>query len=358
MSDSYLQGDDPMSEDIIIPCYSQRDETAQEVTEEILCLGVQFDAQQHRRAMRLSQRMQNIETGNRLTPRPSARVAQQKNYQPKEALDSEADSQEWLEGQVQLNGREDSKPKDRVSAGLGTNDDAQLDFELLHIHFFETEEERDVAQADARLGHSSSFNEKLGDGVGQLHHHPFRMFLVMIDPNASTYVKKDKTSPISRLTGHLLRIPNSRLTPALTRDKSKMNVIEGRMRYKLTHSRNLIKDLIVDSVGDPDTEDESGQPMDIITLCQQVIDLGSSKLTTDIKVSVEMCGRLAFLRETYVIFAKALATPSEKKDGGSKNHDKVRISTVIRGILADDRKTYGAADLDQLICKESPPMFT
>jgi hypothetical protein len=121
---------------------------------------------------------------------------------------------------------------------------------------------------------------------------------------------------------------------------------------------------IVESVGDPDTEDESGQPIDIITLCQQVIDLGSSKLTTDIKVSVEMCGRFAFLvcslsrpftesliiycaqRETYVTFAKALATPSGKKDGGvkktdfwgtvdknleelreSKNHDKVRIST-------------------------------
>ncbi|KAJ7798003.1 hypothetical protein B0H14DRAFT_2618376 [Mycena olivaceomarginata] len=64
-------------------------------------------------------------------------------------------------------------------------------------------------------------------------------------------------------------------------------------------------------------------------------------------------------RETYVTFAKALATPSEKKDGGvkktdfwgtvdknleelreSKNHDKVRISTVIGDILADDRKAY------------------
>ncbi|KAJ7331030.1 hypothetical protein DFH08DRAFT_815110 [Mycena albidolilacea] len=178
-------------------------------------------------------------------------------------------------------------------------------------------------------------------------------FLVMIDLNASMYVKKGKASPISRLTGHLLRIPNCGLTPALTYDKSKMNVIEGRMRYKFTHSRNLIKDLvnldrrrffftadvgqIVKSVGDPDTEDESGQPMDIITLCQRVIDLGSSKLTTDIKVSVEMCGRFAFL---------ALAMPSEKKDGGvrktdfwgsvdknleelreSKNRDKVRIST-------------------------------
>ncbi|KAJ7342986.1 hypothetical protein DFH08DRAFT_963007 [Mycena albidolilacea] len=158
-------------------------------------------------------------------------------------------------------------------------------------------------------------------------------FLVMIDPNASTYVKKGKKSPISRLT-------------------------------------------IIESVGDPDTEDKSGQPMDIITLCQQVIDLGSSKLTTDIKVSVEMCGRFAFLRKTYVTFVKALATPSEKKDGGvrkmdfwgtvnknleelreSKNHDKVHVSTVTGDILADDRKTYGAADLDQLI-KESPPMFT
>ncbi|KAJ7347596.1 hypothetical protein DFH08DRAFT_960897 [Mycena albidolilacea] len=133
---------------------------------------------------------------------------------------------------------------------------------------------------------------------------------------------------------------------------------------------------IVESVGNPDTEDESGQPMDIITLCQQVIDLGSSKLTTDIKVSVEMCGRFAFLCETYITFAKALATPSEKKDGGvkktdfwgtvdknleelreSKNHNKVRISMVIGDILADNRKAYGAADLDQLI-KESPPMFS
>jgi hypothetical protein len=68
MSDDYLQSNNPMSEDIYIPCYSQHDETAQEVTEQILRLGVQYDAQQHCCAMRLSEQMQNTETGNRLSP--------------------------------------------------------------------------------------------------------------------------------------------------------------------------------------------------------------------------------------------------------------------------------------------------
>jgi len=79
-----------------------------------------------------------------------------------------------------------------------------------------------------------------------------------------------------------------------------------------------------------------------------------------------MCGRFAFLRETYVNLDKASKGKGFDFWGGvdkelndlreSKNHDKTRISNIIGDILADDKRVYGPADVEALI-QESPSIF-
>ncbi|KAJ7703505.1 hypothetical protein B0H17DRAFT_1127140 [Mycena rosella] len=195
-------------------------------------------------------------------------------------------------------------------------------------------------------------------------------FVLLIDPKTSAYVTKGKNVPVDRLTTFLLKVPGSGLSTALVQDKQKMKVIETRMRSKLTNGRNAIKDLISNSLGDEsveDPEDPAARSNDIVMLCQQVLNLSFNK-QKDVKVSLEMCGRFAFLRDTYVTLS-ATPTPSKvvkattdfwgsvdkdlKNMRAAKSNDEARISQVIGDILADDKKKYGPANLEELI-QESP----
>ncbi|KAK6981458.1 hypothetical protein R3P38DRAFT_3463847 [Favolaschia claudopus] len=130
------------------------------------------------------------------------------------------------------------------------------------------------------------------------------------------------------------------------------------MRTKLTHERNAIKDIIAASLGHDDQES-----VNIVTLCQQVLDLSYNK-EPDINVSLEMCGRFAFLRESYTLQLKNLAAspkPNAAMDywGGvdkdlksmrdAKCNDAARISLCIADTLADDRRLYGSVDLGNLV---------
>ncbi|KAJ7795973.1 hypothetical protein B0H14DRAFT_3887898 [Mycena olivaceomarginata] len=212
-------------------------------------------------------------------------------------------------------------------------------------------------------------------------------FLVLLDPTASTYVAQGKTGPLHRLTSYLLKLPSSGLTSTIMADKAKKAAVVERMRNKLTRVRNAIKDLLVASLGNTEAEpdDDCAQPMDIVTLCQRAIALGA-KYDTELKVSLEMCGRFAFLRETYVtITANAVkgatnsntadparpTAPSRKKEADfwstvdkdlvelreKKQNDPVRISSTISAILGDDKKLYpGDTNLEELI-QVSPLIF-
>ncbi|KAJ7934117.1 hypothetical protein B0H13DRAFT_2306135 [Mycena leptocephala] len=192
-------------------------------------------------------------------------------------------------------------------------------------------------------------------------------FLLLLDPQCSAYVKKGNGGPVDRLTASL----NVVLIHTIIHNKfrspiSSSSPPQERMRQKLTRTRNALKDVIADSLGDPEAMDRDNDPtrLDIIALCQRAIALGS-KLTTELKVSVEMCGRFAFLRETYVDLAasgkkgfdfwgsvdKALMDLRE-----SKGHDKTRISKTIGDILVDDKALYGPADVEGLI-QDSPIVF-
>ncbi|KAK7026233.1 hypothetical protein R3P38DRAFT_2948531 [Favolaschia claudopus] len=217
-------------------------------------------------------------------------------------------------------------------------------------------------------GQSLQMNEKL-DGI-QPPETPYNMsatlegfidkysFLLLIDPKTSAYVAKGKDGPVERLKAYLRKTPDSGLTLTIAQDKAKVKVIESRMRAKLTHGRNAIKDVIAASLGHDDQE-----PVHIVNLCQQVLDLSYNK-EPDVNVSVEMCGRFAFLRESYTLQLKNLAAnpkPNVAMDywGGvdkdlksmreAKGNDPGRISLCIADTLADDRRLYGSVDLGTLV---------
>ncbi|KAJ7436403.1 hypothetical protein FB451DRAFT_1454710 [Mycena latifolia] len=170
-------------------------------------------------------------------------------------------------------------------------------------------------------------------------------FVLLIDPKTSAYVAKGKGGPVERLTTFLIKHPDSGLTK--------------------------IEDSFWDSTVE-DPEDPAARPQDIVILCQQVLDLSANK-QKDVKVSLEMCGRFAFLRESYSLQAKDLARRlAAKKETGkvtmdfwsgvdkdlkdmraAKGNDEARISQCIADTLADDRKKYGPVSLEDLI-QESP----
>ncbi|KAJ7934544.1 hypothetical protein B0H13DRAFT_2305635 [Mycena leptocephala] len=226
-------------------------------------------------------------------------------------------------------------------------------------------------------------------------------FLVLLDPTASTYVAQGKTGPLHHNPHSRVIFLNSPLR-ALHRPsweishKSKKAAVVERMRNVLTRVRNAIEDLasptvtlcptaddspqLVASLGNTEAEpdDNSAQPMDIVTLCQRAIARGA-KYDTELKVSLEMCGRFAFLRETYVTITANAAkgatnpntadparptAPSRKKEADfwstvdkdlaelreKKKNDPARISNTISAILADDKKLYpGDTNLEEPI---------
>jgi len=172
----------PSSDDILIPGFSQRHETADEVEQQYLRLEIEYAAQQQHREIRAqrthlscgsSRGINNTNgdggynTDNAPTPRASALRARDEIkvfYEPKEALDSQTNSQEWLEAQTRpAEGSEGSSPPAEedwecdLAAPLTARkeenmDDAQLDFELLRLQFYEMEDQRDQTQAEcARL---------------------------------------------------------------------------------------------------------------------------------------------------------------------------------------------------------------
>ncbi|KAJ7839406.1 hypothetical protein B0H13DRAFT_2366860 [Mycena leptocephala] len=162
---SFMSDDDgsyaPSSDDVIFPGFSQRDETVQEVEQENYRLGLEYEAQQQRREIRAQLALWSIEsiTDSRddlQPPRASALTARndiQGFYQPNEALDSQATSQQWLEARVRGGLQEVEEEWENELAAPAMNHEENytedtLDFELLRLQYYEVETERDEAQAE------------------------------------------------------------------------------------------------------------------------------------------------------------------------------------------------------------------
>ncbi|KAJ7890151.1 hypothetical protein B0H14DRAFT_3855533 [Mycena olivaceomarginata] len=201
-------------------------------------------------------------------------------------------------------------------------------------------------------------------------------FLALVDHKAFSYVHKSAVhGPIARVVNYLGKHPSWGLTSDLKADRSKFKVIKGRVGSQLTHYRNVIKSAIGDSIGHPRDPTEPiprGEPtckdaQDILVLCQRILSLGG-KVAPDIKLSMEMASRMAYVRH---IYQTKLDKNTKNKDEEETEADKVPgfwtavdkgleeireethgveevMSRLFSRSLADDLALYGKVVLDHL----------
>ncbi|KAJ6550495.1 hypothetical protein DFH09DRAFT_1501545 [Mycena vulgaris] len=170
---------------------------------------------------------------------------------------------------------------------------------------------------------------------------------------------------MSRVLVYLEKHPSWGLTPTVKNDKSKFTVIKGRARDKGTHYRNLIK-CVVESLGDvrdpsepvPAGEGIHKDALTIVVLRQRILAVGA-KVAPDVKVSLEMAGRVAYLRFHYqgkVNQGKPKA-PSFWDDidagladvRGATGEAVEAMSLLFSRSLSDDLALYGPVNLDHLV---------
>ncbi|KAJ7828991.1 hypothetical protein B0H13DRAFT_2372841 [Mycena leptocephala] len=210
-------------------------------------------------------------------------------------------------------------------------------------------------------------------------------FLALVDPTAFSYVHKSTLhGPIARVLNHLAKDPSWGFTAEVRADKAKLKVIKGRVGLKLTSFRNVIKSAIGDSVGHTRETTEfllPGEPtrndtQDILTLCQRILSLGA-KVAPDVKLSMEMAARMAYVRHIYQgkldKKSKKQAEVKEPEADAEADKDDEKVSKfwasvdsglaevrqVAKGVeedmsrlfsksLADDLALYGKVKLDHL----------
>ncbi|KAJ7226207.1 hypothetical protein C8J57DRAFT_1535374 [Mycena rebaudengoi] len=206
-------------------------------------------------------------------------------------------------------------------------------------------------------------------------------FLILIDPKAHSYVNKCRENgPVARLLAHLEKHPSWGFTSEVKKNKARFPLVKTRGQDRFTHLRNQLKDALAGSVGTvrDGSEAEATTPtsgvqtvtvrfgaLNIVELCQQMLAVGS-KVAPDVKVSMEMAARVAYLRYIYQTLAdmKAEARPSfwPEVDKNLKEvreeamGDEVAISNVFAKILNEDIEVYGEVRLDKLVLI-SPALF-
>ncbi|KAJ7778813.1 hypothetical protein DFH07DRAFT_766014 [Mycena maculata] len=191
-------------------------------------------------------------------------------------------------------------------------------------------------------------------------------FLALIDHKAPNYVNK-ANSPKARVLAYLEKHPSWGLTVQVKHDKSKFDVISLRVRDKLTAFRNLIKSAIEESLGtarDPLEVLAPGEAtrvdaIDIVTLCQRILAIGA-KVAPDVKVSMEMAARVAYLRFHYQTQVDA-GRPKAPRFWSDVDTGLTEIRTTATGgsaegmtrlfsrALNDDLVMYGPVGLDYLV---------
>ncbi|KAF8064463.1 hypothetical protein FPV67DRAFT_1451635 [Lyophyllum atratum] len=182
-------------------------------------------------------------------------------------------------------------------------------------------------------------------------------FVMLVDATIGAYIKDD--APLKLLVEFLQRYPGWGVTSQVAEDPTKLKVVVGKARDVFVTLRNLIKGKIEESIA---SEKNDNTSTDIMTLCQQIVSL-RTKIAPKVKVSVQMCGRVAFLRKTFVKMQSGGKVGRDywpKVDAELENirvrkdNDATRISAVFTQILAEDRETHGRADVASLIADSVP----
>ncbi|KAJ7104569.1 hypothetical protein C8R43DRAFT_1141002 [Mycena crocata] len=197
-------------------------------------------------------------------------------------------------------------------------------------------------------------------------------FKALVDHTAPSYVAKSN-GPTLRVLKFLEKHPSWGLTLEVKSDKPKYTVIQNRVRDKLTHYRNLIKVAIEESLGGVRDSSEVISPglptrkdaLDIVTLCQRILAIGA-KVAPDVKTSMELVARVAYLRHHY----QAKENDNKHKapqfwesvDSGLAEiraltrENKEETSRLFSRSLRDDQRMYGEVQLDHL-ATETPTLL-
>ncbi|PPQ85152.1 hypothetical protein CVT24_007955 [Panaeolus cyanescens] len=190
-------------------------------------------------------------------------------------------------------------------------------------------------------------------------------FTLLMDPHAAAYINT-KIGPLSVLMEKLEQSAEGWITKAIKNDKSKMDTILSKARSRLMHRRSDIKRILFASlaVAISDAEDDTtagnnapvADARNIYVLCEDLLNI-CKRSGPGIQVTVQLCARVAFLRE---IATRESATTSNGISKFWENVDKELASTrtdltdatmqsmFFGKILDNDLKIYGKFDLNSL----------
>ncbi|KAJ7813265.1 hypothetical protein B0H14DRAFT_1443423 [Mycena olivaceomarginata] len=162
-------------------------------------------------------------------------------------------------------------------------------------------------------------------------------FLVLVDHTIPAYLTSD--IPVKRVQTHLEKYPSFGWTAEIKADKTKTKVILTRVRTKLTHGRNNIKNLLEKSIGTVDADGVRHDYVDLYKLASNILGLGS-RVAPDTKLSLDFCVRVALLR------AKVQESPGQdywnkvdeylEQVRVKKDNNAVRIAEVFGQIYDQD----------------------
>ncbi|KAF5384318.1 hypothetical protein D9615_003464 [Tricholomella constricta] len=184
------------------------------------------------------------------------------------------------------------------------------------------------------------------------------VFVIFLEPSLGAYVTEDY--PIKQLTDFLQRFPGWGLTNDIMEDPSKLKVIVAKARDCFVTLRNLVKTKIEESIGTKGENGTYSNSTDVGTLCHQIVAL-RSRIAPKVKPSVKMCGRVAFLRSTFInmmsLAGKVDRTYWPKVDKElekirvNKGNDTQKISDVFSRMLTADRLLHGRGDIESLVAQ-------
>ncbi|KAF8143987.1 hypothetical protein K438DRAFT_1993330 [Mycena galopus ATCC 62051] len=180
-------------------------------------------------------------------------------------------------------------------------------------------------------------------------------FRIMMSPSIAFYVKNSGADSPSGAMKALIQdhVGTWGITQEAI-DKGQWTTVTSRVRLRLTDRHYEIKKVLVDAVW-VSVKSEDGEvtltdredPLDIIKLCEALVAIVPD---ADLKVTLPMLGRVAFLRQ--VLIEVKAGTKFWKKVNEllialrtKYDHDEVRISKAIAKVLKNDCKCYGSPNL-------------
>ncbi|KAI0364689.1 hypothetical protein BV20DRAFT_983058 [Pilatotrama ljubarskyi] len=256
----------------------------------------------------------------------------------------------WAARRVRLkpSGTEELKRFSQLDAGQREILNAALIIKL-------SERLETIIPADAQW----SMSENLKDKIEQY------TFSVLCSPKLAQYVQKQ--TPLKLVMNIFERHPSWGYSSDIKNDKYKRDIISARVGSRLTDRRSDIKEAILLSLGpelQPQVASSSSgtthkpipERVNIVKLCENIIAKAPKSASEGIKVSLQMCVRIAFLRKVMVAL---LESPTMKFDRywnavdgqliALRTKDDAFITRQLTSYLNADLECYGRTDIPRAV---------